>query len=55
MDKRNKLIILLYCSLALTVAEASGNQEEARKAISTVMLGVSAGMVLGVPVTTLSA
>ncbi|SIR99862.1 Predicted arabinose efflux permease, MFS family [Peribacillus simplex] len=42
----------VYCSLALTIAAMSGNQEQARKAISTVIMGVSAGMVLGVPITT---
>lgn len=43
----------IYCSLALTLAAASSaNPVEARKAITTVMLGVSAGAVLGVPFTT---
>lgn len=41
----------IYCSLALTVAATSVSKEEAPKAVSKVMLGVSAGMVLGVPVT----
>lgn len=41
----------VYCSLALTVAAASGSQEQARKAITTIIMGVSAGMVLGVPIT----
>jgi DHA1 family inner membrane transport protein len=41
----------IYCSLALTVAAASVNKEEAPKAVSKVIMGVSAGMVLGVPVT----
>ncbi|WP_410768752.1 MFS transporter [Fontibacillus sp. BL9] len=40
----------IYCSLALTVAATSVNKVEAPKAISKVMLGVSAGMVLGVPI-----
>ncbi|MDR4947667.1 MFS transporter [Neobacillus cucumis] len=42
----------IYCSLALTIAATSGNQNEARKAITTIVMGVSAGMVLGVPITT---
>ncbi|MBM7655447.1 MFS transporter [Neobacillus cucumis] len=42
----------IYCSLALTIAATSGNQKEARKAITTIVMGVSAGMVLGVPITT---
>jgi MFS transporter, DHA1 family, inner membrane transport protein len=41
----------VYCSLALTVAAASGSQEQSRKAITTIIMGVSAGMVLGVPIT----
>lgn len=41
----------IYCSLALTVAATSVSKEEAPKAVSKVMLGVSAGMVLSVPVT----
>ncbi|MBE5101609.1 MFS transporter [Priestia aryabhattai] len=41
----------VYCSLALTVAAASGSQEQNRKAITTIIMGVSAGMVLGVPIT----
>ncbi|MGG4043269.1 MFS transporter [Bacillus smithii] len=41
----------IYCSLALTVAATSVSKEEAPKAVSKVMMGVSAGMVLGVPVT----
>jgi len=40
----------VYCSLAFTVAAASVSKEEAPKAISKVIIGVSAGMVLGVPV-----
>lgn len=42
----------IYCSLALTLAAASVSKEEAPKAVSKVMLGVSAGMVLGVPIAT---
>ncbi len=41
----------IYCSLAFTVAAASVSKEEAPKAVSKVIMGVSAGMVLGVPVT----
>lgn len=41
----------IYCSLALTVASTSASIEEAPKAVSKVMLGVTAGMVLGVPIT----
>jgi predicted MFS family arabinose efflux permease len=40
----------VYCSLAFTAAAASVSQEEAPKAVSKVIMGVSAGMVLGVPV-----
>jgi len=41
----------VYCSLALTVAATSVSKEEAPKAVSKVMLGVTGGMVLGVPIT----
>lgn len=41
----------VYVSMALTVAAASVSREDAPKAISRVFIGVSAGMVLGVPVT----
>ncbi|MCK2005864.1 MFS transporter [[Brevibacterium] frigoritolerans] len=41
----------IYCSLALTVAATSVSKEEAPKAVSKVILGVTAGMILGVPVT----
>lgn len=41
----------LYCSMAFTLAGSSVNKEEAPKAISKVFIGVSASMVLGVPVT----
>lgn len=41
----------IYVSMALTVAAASVKKEEAPQAISKVFIGVSAGMVLGVPVT----
>jgi predicted MFS family arabinose efflux permease len=40
----------IYCSLAFTAAAASVSKEEAPKAVSKVIIGVSAGMVLGVPV-----
>ncbi|WP_144550061.1 MFS transporter [Bacillus sp. X1(2014)] len=40
----------IYCSLAFTVAAASVSKEEAPKAISKVFIGVSAGMVVGVPI-----
>lgn len=40
----------IYCSLAFTVAAASVSKEEAPKAVSKVFIGVSAGMVIGVPV-----
>ncbi|MBC2579134.1 MFS transporter [Clostridium sp. DJ247] len=41
----------IYCSLAFTVAAISVSKEEAPKAVAKVIMGVSAGMVLGVPVT----
>ncbi|MGP0689618.1 MFS transporter [Priestia aryabhattai] len=41
----------VYISIALTVAATSVSKEEAPKAVSKVMMGVSAGMVLGVPIT----
>ncbi len=41
----------IYCSLALIVAATSVSKEEAPKAISKVILGVTAGMILGVPIT----
>jgi predicted MFS family arabinose efflux permease len=40
----------IYCSLAFTVAAASVSKEEAPRAVSKVIIGVSGGMVLGVPV-----
>jgi predicted MFS family arabinose efflux permease len=40
----------IYCSLAFTVAAASVRKEEAPKAVSKVFVGVSAGMVVGVPI-----
>ncbi|MNH98730.1 Inner membrane transport protein YdhP [compost metagenome] len=41
----------IYCSMAFIVAANSVSNEEAPKAVSKIMLGVSAGMVLGVPIT----
>ncbi|MDQ8738122.1 MFS transporter [Paenibacillus sp. LHD-38] len=41
----------IYCSMAFTVAANSVSNEEAPKAVAKIMLGVSAGMVLGVPIT----
>ncbi|MBE5102232.1 MFS transporter [Priestia aryabhattai] len=41
----------VYISIALTVAATSVSKKEAPKAVSKVMMGVSAGMVLGVPIT----
>ncbi|MDR6121281.1 DHA1 family inner membrane transport protein [Bacillus sp. SLBN-46] len=40
----------IYCSLAFTVAAASVSKEEAPKAVSKIFIGVSAGMVVGVPI-----
>ena len=40
----------IYCSLAFTVAAASVSKEEAPKAVSKVFIGISAGMVVGVPI-----
>ncbi|WP_169090438.1 MFS transporter [Paenibacillus sp. PL91] len=45
----------IYCSLAFTVAAASVSKDEASKAVSKVFIGVSAGMVLGVPVSSMIA
>lgn len=44
-------ILAILCSMAFTVAAASVSKEQAPKAVSKVFVGVSAGMVLGVPVT----
>ncbi|WP_418698423.1 MFS transporter [Bacteroides sp.] len=41
----------VYVSMAFTVAAASVSREQAPKAVAKVFIGVSAGMVLGVPVT----
>ncbi|AFH60552.1 MFS transporter [Paenibacillus mucilaginosus K02] len=45
----------IYVSLAFTVAAASVRKEEVPKAVSKIFIGVSAGMVLGVPVTSIAA
>lgn len=45
----------VYVSLAFTVAASSVRKEEAPNAVSKIFIGVSAGMVLGVPVTSLIA
>lgn len=45
----------IYCSLAFTVAASSGRPEDAPKAVAKVLMGVSAGMVLGVPIVSLIA
>lgn len=41
----------VYCSISLTVAGEIVPKEEARNAISKVIMGVSAGMIIGVPIT----
>lgn len=41
----------VYVSMALTVAAAAVGEEKAPRAVAKVFIGVSAGMVLGVPVT----
>lgn len=40
----------IYCSMAFSVAASSVKPEEAPKAVSKVFIGVSAGMVAGVPI-----
>jgi MFS transporter, DHA1 family, inner membrane transport protein len=40
----------IYCSMAFTVAASSVSKEEAPKAVSKVFIGVSAGMVAGIPI-----
>ncbi|MDR4947140.1 MFS transporter [Neobacillus cucumis] len=40
----------IYCSMAFTVAASSVREEEAPKAVAKVFIGVSAGMVAGVPI-----
>ena len=42
----------IYCGLALTVAAEIGEPEKAQDAVSKVIMGVSAGMIVGVPITT---
>ncbi|WP_438496049.1 MFS transporter [Paenibacillus sp. IHBB 3054] len=40
----------IYCSMAFSVAAASVSKEDVPKAVSKVFIGVSAGMVVGVPI-----
>lgn len=40
----------IYCSLAFTIAASLVSKEEAPKAVNKVMIGVSAGMVIGMPI-----
>ncbi|WP_278739842.1 MFS transporter [Paenibacillus macerans] len=40
----------IYCSLAFTVAASSVSEKEAPKAVSKVFIGISAGMIVGVPI-----
>ena len=40
----------VYVSLSFAIASSSVSEKEAPKAVAKVMVGVSAGMVLGVPV-----
>ncbi|MED4229402.1 MFS transporter [Neobacillus cucumis] len=40
----------IYCSMAFTVAASSVREEDAPKAVAKVFIGVSAGMVAGVPI-----
>ena len=40
----------IYCSMAFTVAASSVSKDEAPKAVSKVFIGVSAGMVAGIPI-----
>lgn len=39
----------VYCSMAFSLAAASAAPQDAPKAVSKIMIGVSAGMVIGVP------
>lgn len=41
----------VYCSMALTTAAELVKKEDAPKAVAKVLMGVSAGMVIGVPIT----
>nr|WP_320058013.1 MFS transporter [uncultured Bacteroides sp.] len=45
----------IYVSMAFSVAATSVSKEQAPRAVSQIFIGVSAGMVLGVPVTSLIA
>lgn len=45
----------IYVSMAFSVAATSVSKEQAPKAVSRIFIGVSAGMVLGIPVTSLIA
>ena len=45
----------VYCSLAFTIAAEIADKGQASKSVSRVMIGVSAGTVLGTPLTTLIA
>ena len=40
----------IYCSMALTVAATSVGPDQAPKAVSKVMLGITAGMILSLPI-----
>ncbi len=40
----------IYCAMAFTVAASSVSKEEVPKAVSKVFIGVSAGMVAGIPI-----
>lgn len=42
----------IYCGLALTVAAEIVEPEKAQNAVSKVIMGISAGMIIGVPITT---
>lgn len=45
------LFLPIYCGLSLTVAGEIVPKEEARDSVSKVIMGVSAGMIIGVPIT----
>ena len=42
----------IYCSLSMTVAAEIVDPDKAQDAVSKVIMGVSAGMIIGVPITT---
>lgn len=42
----------IYCSISMTVAAEIVEPEKAQSAVSKVIMGVSAGMIIGVPITT---